>query len=215
MRPLPRRVIQALLFLIALTVLGASLAFTVRQLEVAPRPAPHLGRGGSEEARVLAAALTHLGRSVRVLGVTDSLLGFSEYRHEDSLAQTFAYWRRDYPNLPAPTPELSEAFRTANLTSLPSNARLRLGGRYVSEGTWLAAAQRFAWQLALIGTRPSQEYFSGTVTLSRAGIDPAGERALVAVSLDCSGLCGFGELLALRRGHDGWFVEGSVLLWIA
>lgn len=117
--------------IVAVLLLSGAVALAAKY-DVAPEPVANLSDAAADEAYVLAAAFKYLGKSIRVPGVHDSLVGATKFQYSDSLADIRAYWLRDYRDLPAPSAELLEAFRIANLTSIETSARLRLRGRYIA-----------------------------------------------------------------------------------
>jgi hypothetical protein len=55
----------------------------------------------------------------------------------------------------------------------------------------------------------------GFISLSRAGLAPTGNQALVYISYACRGLCGAGYYMLLVKNEQRWIVQKAFMAWIS
>ena len=58
-------------------------------------------------------------------------------------------------------------------------------------------------------------YSGGLIKLSRAGLNPGGNQAVVYIEHGCGGLCGAGHYLLMVKNDRGWVVQNKVMAWIS
>jgi hypothetical protein len=68
------------------------------------------------------------------------------------------------------------------------------------------------------GQKSFAEWFPGAggiISLSRVGLDPRLDEALVATSFICGGLCGSGNRYVLRKRNGSWRVVNKWRVWVS
>ena len=58
-------------------------------------------------------------------------------------------------------------------------------------------------------------YSGGLIGLSRAGLNPGGNQAVVYIEHSCALLCGTGHYLLLVKNDRGWVVQHKFMAWIS